>query len=45
MAPPPAMPAAEAIAPVPVTRDSKINRDLLRGASSARASATSGCSR
>ena len=29
MAPPPAMPVAEAIAPVPASRDSKINRDLL----------------
>ena len=29
MAPPPAMPVAEAITPVPVSRDSKINRDLL----------------
>jgi Ni/Fe-hydrogenase subunit HybB-like protein len=29
MAPPPATPVAEAIAPVPALRDSKINRDLL----------------
>jgi len=27
--PPPAMPAAKAIAPAPASRDSKINRDLL----------------